>query len=113
MISLDQLYILQLICIDDDGKSHGLGMLPTDGFMFKCSLNLCRRLLAQNTLILSKLGGKYRFEITCGMNGRVWIKSNNHADTIAIMQTIIGTEYIDDEQIDQLINTVYDRIHQF
>lgn len=43
------------------------------GYVFECSLAMCRKLLDPQCAILRLLGVLFRFEIAVGMNGRVWI----------------------------------------
>ena len=33
----------EMACVDGSGKSDGLGPLPVQGYMIKCSLGLCRK----------------------------------------------------------------------
>uniref|UniRef100_A0A914XH14 Exosome complex component RRP40 n=1 Tax=Plectus sambesii TaxID=2011161 RepID=A0A914XH14_9BILA len=103
----------EVVCIDSEGKSRGLGALPDGGLLLKCSLNLVRRLLSAKCALLPTLGKELRFEITCGMNGRVWIKSNSHKEAIAIAQIILKSEFLNESQISELIRTIIDRCRGF
>ena len=33
----------ELSCVDPSGKANGLGPLPVSGYLFKCSIGLCRK----------------------------------------------------------------------
>ncbi|KAI8379300.1 uncharacterized protein BYT42DRAFT_568364 [Radiomyces spectabilis] len=98
----------ELDCVNPTtGKADGFGPLK-DGYMFKCSLGLCRRLLNPSTPILAILGNHFPFEIAVGMNGRVWINSNTFQDTILIANAIQNSEYLSSEEcktmVEELIN---------
>ncbi|KAI8993456.1 hypothetical protein BDB01DRAFT_716292 [Pilobolus umbonatus] len=98
----------ELECINPTtGKADGFGELK-NGFVFKCSLGLCRRLLNPNTPILALLGEHFPFEIAVGMNGRVWINSEDEKNTILISNAIQNSEYLSTieckHMVDDLIN---------
>ncbi|CAF0710928.1 unnamed protein product [Brachionus calyciflorus] len=78
----------ELVCIDAAGKASGLGVLK-DGFMFKINLELARRLLSGSNQFLRELSKNIPpFEITIGMNGRIWIKTSSCKQTIFLFQAI-------------------------
>ncbi|KAK6030109.1 hypothetical protein OSTOST_03769 [Ostertagia ostertagi] len=64
---------VELTCVDAVSRARGLGVL-SGGFLFKVSCNLARRLLSSHSQLLKLLGKDYKFEITVGLNGRVWLK---------------------------------------
>ncbi|SJL07489.1 related to Exosome complex component rrp40 [Armillaria ostoyae] len=68
-------------------KSEGFGELK-GGFMVRCSLGMCRKLLDPNNFLLPLLGAKIPLEVAVGMNGRVWINSKETRHTIAISRCI-------------------------
>ncbi|CAG8749527.1 3527_t:CDS:2, partial [Racocetra persica] len=57
-----------------NGKTEGFGKLE-GGMVLKCSLRYCQRLLTQEIEICKLLGQKLTFEVSVGMNGRVWLHS--------------------------------------
>ncbi len=78
----------ELVCIDSAGKASGLGVLK-DGFMFKVNLELSRRLLYTSNQLLRSLGKQLPpFEITVGMNGRIWVKSATSKQTILLVDIV-------------------------
>ncbi|KAJ3413518.1 Exosome component 3 [Chytridiales sp. JEL 0842] len=82
----------ELDCINPaTGKADGYGELK-EGFMFTCSLGLCRSLLDPSNAMLGYLGKAIPFEIAVGMNGRVWIKANSPQEVVVVMNTIKGSE---------------------
>ena len=88
----------ELECVNPTtGKADGFGELK-NGFVIKCSLGLCRRLLDPNTMILRLLGDHFPFEMAVGLNGRVWIHSNSVKDTITLANAIQNSEYLDDDE---------------
>ncbi|VDO77537.1 unnamed protein product, partial [Haemonchus placei] len=70
---------IELTCVDAVSRSRGMGLL-SGGFLFKVSCNLARRLLSTHSQLLKLLGKDYKFEITVGLNGRIWLKGSVHRD---------------------------------
>ncbi|XP_058044837.1 exosome complex component RRP40 isoform X2 [Ahaetulla prasina] len=62
----------EMVCIDSSSRANGMGIIGQDGFLFKVSLGLIRKLLAPDCEIMSDLGQLYPFELVLGMNGRIW-----------------------------------------
>ncbi|KAK0201878.1 exosome complex exonuclease RRP40 [Desarmillaria ectypa] len=78
----------ELECFDaQTRKAEGFGELK-GGFMVRCSLGMCRKLLDPNNFLLPLLGAKIPLEVAVGMNGRVWINSKETRHTIAINRCI-------------------------
>ncbi|KAJ3925957.1 MAG: exosome complex exonuclease RRP40 [Lentinula lateritia] len=78
----------ELECFDAQSrKSEGFGELK-GGFLVRCSLRLCRQLLDPKYFLLPLLGSLFPLEIAVGLNGRVWISSQDAKRTIAIAQAI-------------------------
>jgi len=93
----------ELTCIDENQRSMNMGPL-SEGYMFNCSLNLCRQLLKlPECLVLKLLGKHFPFEIVVGMNGRVWIHSKGIIDMIAIANAIVSSEFMEADQISFMI----------
>lgn len=88
----------ELVCVDSHGKKGRLGVL-SDGFVFKCSLNLIRKILNPSCPLLGSLKNEWPFELAAGMNGRIWIKANTMRETIAVGNAILGCEYLSDDEI--------------
>ncbi|KAJ1567836.1 exosome non-catalytic core subunit rrp40 [Nowakowskiella sp. JEL0078] len=85
----------ELDCINPaSGKADGYGELK-DGFMIKCSLGLCRRLLNPKNALVKELESHFPFELTIGMNGRVWINASNPKDIILVQTAILKWEFED------------------
>uniref|UniRef100_A0A0M3IFZ6 Ribosomal RNA-processing protein 40 n=1 Tax=Ascaris lumbricoides TaxID=6252 RepID=A0A0M3IFZ6_ASCLU len=93
-----------LTCVDNEGRAQGLGLLPSGGFLFKTSLNLARRLLSPSSRLLSLIGKEIKFEITCGMNGRIWIKASKANEVAAIYRMIVGSQSIPESDIPTFID---------
>ncbi|KAF8827543.1 hypothetical protein HHX47_DHR4000345 [Lentinula edodes] len=78
----------ELECFDAQSrKSEGFGELK-GGFLVRCSVRLCRQLLDPKYFLLPLLGSLFPLEIAVGLNGRVWISSQDAKRTIAIAQAI-------------------------
>nr|CDJ90997.1 hypothetical protein, variant [Haemonchus contortus] len=84
---------VELTCVDAVSRARGMGLL-SGGFLFKVSCNLARRLLSTHSQLLKLLGKDYKFEITVGLNGRVWLKGSVHRDIITIYNIIKWSEYV-------------------
>ncbi|XP_013197437.2 exosome complex component RRP40 [Amyelois transitella] len=95
----------ELVCVDSTGKKGRMGVL-CDGFVFKCSLNLVRKILNPNCPLLNSLKNEWPFEIAAGMNGRIWIKASSMRETIAVGNAILGCEYMSDDEIKSLCSNI-------
>ncbi|KAJ0176407.1 hypothetical protein K1T71_007586 [Dendrolimus kikuchii] len=95
----------ELVCVDSDGKKNYMGVLE-DGFMFKCSLNLIRKILNPKCPLIASLKNEWPFEMAAGMNGRIWIKANSMRETIAVGNAILGSEYASNEEIKSMCNNI-------
>ncbi|CAO3701000.1 unnamed protein product [Rhizopus stolonifer] len=99
----------ELECVNPStGKADGFGEL-TGGLSFNASLGLCRRLLNPNTLILTLLGEHFPFETAVGMNGRVWVNSEEPNTTILIANAIQHSEYLSEEECRQLVKDLINK----
>lgn len=93
----------ELECINPTtGRADGFGELK-GGYVFKCSLGLCRRLLDPKTPILALLGEHFPFEIAVGMNGRVWVNSESVKNTIMLANAIQTSEYLSTEECKAMV----------
>ncbi|KAL4235997.1 Exosome component 3 [Mactra antiquata] len=90
----------ELVCIDSTGRSSGMGVIGRNGgFLYKCSLNLIRKILSTNCPLLSRLGKQIPFETTVGMNGLIYVRARTTVQTITIINAIAASEYMDNDQI--------------
>lgn len=95
----------ELVCVDSDGKKNNMGVLD-GGFIFKCSLNLIRKILNPKCQLLACLKNEWPFEMAAGMNGKIWIKANTMRETIALGNAILASEYASDEEIKSMCNNI-------
>ncbi|KAI8578663.1 hypothetical protein K450DRAFT_245941 [Umbelopsis ramanniana AG] len=91
------------------GKADGYGELK-GGFVIKCSLGLCRRLLNPETPILSFLGEHFPFETAVGMNGRIWVNSEGPKYTILLANAIKNSEYLSEAQCKAMVDSLVDKL---
>ncbi|GFN91331.1 exosome complex component rrp40-like [Plakobranchus ocellatus] len=96
----------EIVCIDSYGRSSGMGVIRNGGFLFHTSLNLARKLLNPQCILLKTLGNRFQFEITVGINGRVWVKAHSDIQTIAIVNAIVASEYKDNDQIKEMCKRI-------
>ncbi|KAI8884552.1 hypothetical protein K501DRAFT_217420 [Backusella circina FSU 941] len=100
----------ELECINpSSGKADGFGELK-GGFVFTCSLGLCRRLLDPHTPILTFLGEHFPFETAVGMNGRVWVNSEDAQRTILISNAIQNSEYLSTEECKEMVQSLVNQL---
>eukprot|EP01135_Chromosphaera_perkinsii_P002171 Nk52_evm6s218 gene=Nk52_evmTU6s218 len=100
----------ELTCVGASGKSDGLGEL-SGGYLFECSSLLARRLLFPRCAVLDFLGKHIGFELTIGLNGRVWVKSNSHAETIVICNAIQYSEFMSQKKTESLVKLLIEKLH--
>lgn len=82
----------ELECFDaQTRKSEGFGELK-GGFLVRCSLAMCRRLLDPSYYLLPLLGSKFPLETAVGMNGRVWINTDSPKHTIIVSRCIAAAD---------------------
>lgn len=69
------------------------------------------RLLSPSCPILQALGQQhFKFEVTVGLNGRVWVSSRTVSHTVAVSNAILNSEYMSPEQCAELAQEVALRI---
>uniref|UniRef100_M1DQJ6 Exosome complex exonuclease RRP40 n=1 Tax=Solanum tuberosum TaxID=4113 RepID=M1DQJ6_SOLTU len=82
---------LHLSCIDASGKGAKFGPLK-DGYMFESSIDLSRVLLRSPTCpVLQCLRKKVAFQITVGLNGRVWVNGEQKSSIIVVANAIMNS----------------------
>uniref|UniRef100_F6QMW7 Exosome complex component RRP40 n=1 Tax=Ciona intestinalis TaxID=7719 RepID=F6QMW7_CIOIN len=97
----------EVSCVDpNNGKANGLGVLSDRGFSFHVPLNLARKLLSPSFTLIHELGARITFEITVGMNGRIFLSCNSPKFVILIMDVILSAEYLSNEQMEKLLNEI-------
>jgi len=100
----------ELVCIDGTGKKGKLGVLDPEGFLFTCSLNLVRKILNPKCHLLKDLGKELPYEISVGMNGKVWVKAKDSRSTIAIASAILAVENLRYDEIKQQTEAILDKL---
>ncbi|XP_040273211.1 exosome complex component RRP40 [Bufo bufo] len=84
----------ELACIDGSGKANGMGVIGQDGFMFKVSLGLVRKLLTPQNDIIQELMNVLPMELVIGMNGRIWVKAKTLQQTLIVANILEACEYL-------------------
>ncbi|XP_076441235.1 exosome complex component RRP40-like [Babylonia areolata] len=98
----------EVVCIDGYGRSSGMGVVRSGGFLFKTSLNLVRKLISTECCLMKKLGNKFPFEVVVGMNGRVWVKGRTNKETLALVNAICSSENMTNEEIKAMCSQLSD-----
>uniref|UniRef100_A0A8D2JHP1 Exosome complex component RRP40 n=1 Tax=Varanus komodoensis TaxID=61221 RepID=A0A8D2JHP1_VARKO len=93
----------EMACIDSSGRANGMGVIGQDGFLFKVSLGLIRKLLAADCQIIQDLGQLYPFELVLGMNGRIWVKAKTIQQTLIVANVLEACEHMTAEQRKQAV----------
>lgn len=94
----------EMSCIDPaSGKANGMGQVSAAGILMTVSLNLIRKILSKDCILLPELGKCFKFEAIIGMNGKIHISSITENHIIAIMNVITASEYLTNEQIKVLL----------
>ena len=93
-----------------NGKSEGFGLL-SNGFLFKCSISLCRTLISSESNILELIGKKISYEISIGLNGRIWVNSSSPKNIILISNTILASEDLTDSQMEILVKKAFSSVN--
>ncbi|NXY44334.1 EXOS3 protein, partial [Ceuthmochares aereus] len=93
----------EMVCIDSSGRSSGMGLIGQDGFLFKVSLGLIRKLLAPKCDVIQELSQLYPFELVLGMNGRIWVKAKTVQQTLILVNILEACEYMTAEQRKQAL----------
>lgn len=75
----------ELVCVNSNGKRDGLGLIgDKGGTLITVSIDTVRVLLSPQCDLLQKFGQSLRYETALGMNGRIWINSNEPSTTVRI-----------------------------
>lgn len=95
----------EMSCVDQNtGKANGMGVVPNDGYLFTVSLNLVRKILSPDCVLLPLLGSLFAFEAIIGLNGKIHLTGRNANHIIAIMNMIVSAEYMTNDQIRESLN---------
>ncbi|ODV86820.1 hypothetical protein CANARDRAFT_117800 [[Candida] arabinofermentans NRRL YB-2248] len=99
---------VELDCIDPTtGKEGGFGLL-NGGLNFNVKLAFARYLLFNsNAEILNKLVSKCQFEIAIGVNGKIWLKTDDLKTTIACMTSIQQSQNWSKSEISNKVDAIF------
>ena len=61
------------------------------------------RLLAKPSPVLKALGARLKYECVVGVNGRVWVKAADVAQTIIVVNAVRNSEFMSEEQCRQMV----------
>uniref|UniRef100_A0A1L8DXS3 Ribosomal RNA-processing protein 40 n=1 Tax=Nyssomyia neivai TaxID=330878 RepID=A0A1L8DXS3_9DIPT len=104
----------ELVCLDSSGlKKDRFGVLPVDGFVFECSINLCRKMLDDKFPLTRALAKDYRFEMAVGVNGRIWVRGHTLRQTIGLCHAILGSQHIPKDQLDDYCRNIVSELAGF
>ena len=82
------------------------------GFLSHVSIHFAHKLLHPDSVVLKSLGEKLAYEIAIGMNGALWLKGSNIAETILIKNAIENSEKLSDEQVIGMVAYLSERVHK-
>ena len=70
------------------------------------------RLLRPDHIVLALLGRHFAFEVTVGLNGRIWINSKGILNTIAVANAITNSEFLGDKEIKTMVDKIVDELRK-
>lgn len=99
---------VEIECLDPTtGKDGGFGLLD-GGYVFDVNLGFARTLLFDvNHPILNHLVKKCKFEIAIGLNGKVWLKTEEVKYTLAASKAIERCQFVPASQVANTINATF------
>ena len=60
--------------------------------------------------MVEALGKYFKFELTVGMNGRVWVNSGSVVQVIAITNAILKSEHMTSDQCRHMVESITERM---
>ena len=78
----------RISCVNDDGKSDGMGVLHENGYLFDIPIDVANDLIDHHDL-LKELGNEIPYEIAIGANGRVWVRATTTRTMIALRKVLL------------------------
>lgn len=98
----------EIECMDSSsGQDAGFGLLE-DGICIDVPLSFCRHLLFDEQFPLLRLLAKYcKFEIAIGVNGKVWVKTDDIKNTLACYRSIIQCSKSSTKDYSQIIKNQF------
>jgi len=78
----------EIVCVNEDGKADGMGVLHENGYLFDIPIDTANDLIDHNNL-LKELGNEIPYEIAIGANGRVWVKAATTRTMIALRNVLL------------------------
>ncbi|KFD68871.1 hypothetical protein M514_10034 [Trichuris suis] len=85
---------------------HNYGVLPSGGNILRLAPGDARRLLLHYNVVAETIGKKFASEITCGVNGWVYIKAAEHKQMIIIANAIQRSLLASNDEMATVINSV-------
>lgn len=101
----------ELSCMSGKGLADGLGHMQ-GGYMFETNIGHCRKLLqSPPPLELQLIRDAVACELAVGLNGRVWVKSNDPKKTVALVRVLQACAKTADAS--QVQNTIEEELSVF
>ena len=97
----------ELVCIDINYRSIGMGPLPSEGILFNVPLHVARSIVNPECPFLLKLSQLVNYSIVVGFNGRIWLRAKKHIEMVALMHTISMLEFLSVEEAESNIEAMY------
>jgi len=95
----------EIVCISEDRRAaRSFGVLPSvGGWLTRSSPSHVRKFLSSQCKLFALLGAKVPFEVTCGMNGWIWVKAHDVKKTIFLTKAIEMSRHLTNEQMKELV----------
>ncbi|CAB4256823.1 similar to Saccharomyces cerevisiae YOL142W RRP40 Exosome non-catalytic core component [Maudiozyma barnettii] len=98
----------EIECVDStNGSDAGFGLLE-NGMVIEATLGFTRSLLFNNEFpLLRELAQHCKFEIAIGVNGKIWIKTDEVKETIACYRSISDCQGQPQEKFQEIIKNYF------
>jgi len=101
----------ELTCLSNTGSKKEwttnetiYGELSNGLLIHLSNLSIVNTLLVPDCTVLNSLGKHFAFEVAIGMNGLIWIRSQDNMITIIIRNAILNSQYICDNEVESMVD---------
>ncbi|KAL7715167.1 K Homology domain-containing protein [Entamoeba marina] len=98
---------LEVVCMSQRNQEDGFGKLD-NGWTFSLQQSMCRRIMSDGCSALSSVGQYTAYEIAVGVNGVVWVRSQNEFYDVVIESCITHCIGTSDKVIPGVVKLVWD-----
>ncbi|KAL7720525.1 K Homology domain-containing protein [Entamoeba marina] len=107
LVDIGAYYQLEVVCMSQRNQEDGFGKLD-NGWTFSLQQSMCRRIMSDGCSALSSVGQYTAYEIAVGVNGVVWVRSQNEFYDVVIESCITHCIGTSDKVIPGVVKLVWD-----